>query len=138
MKKPKKFGKPHVFSVGPVGGTMTEFSVIDALQCKIEDRLTKSRCQGFEGHDGMCWSYDCRGWLNQWKKKKDIKSRFDIAASHTPPSHKLYIHPKDKEKEHYKSFSRRKKIRTFQDDHEPSEREKRFLKNYAKHKKRKN
>lgn len=74
-------------------------------QCKSKDAISKLQCQGIKGHKGWHWCYRANGWLNQWKRKKDIKGPMDIAASQTPPDHAMYIHPKDKIDEAFYYYS---------------------------------
>lgn len=112
-----KFGKPTTYSVGPVGGIMTEYRYWEALQCKSKGKCAAigQRCQGVQGHKGMCWCYGPDGWLHRWKQEKDIKGPYDIAAESTPPGHKRYINPAEKMLSHYRTFRKRQKIREFRD-----------------------
>lgn len=73
-------------------------------QCKSKHFLAKLQCQGVKGHSGQHWCYRGNGWLEQWKRKKDITGPMDTASSSTPPDHKMYIHPKDMTEVYYKTI----------------------------------
>ena len=133
-----KYAKATKFSTGPVGGTMTEFSVQRAIQCKSTDISFIGgddgvRCQAVHDHDGMCWTYTPDGSLHQWwsKRKRAGKPRL-LACSTTPPDHPAYVHPKDKWPECYRSLTKLEKIREFQDDWEAPPKLQRKLKKQVK------
>ena len=112
-------GKYTEFSTGPVGGTMTTHRVHPAAQCPSKHWMGGERCQGVRGHKGPHWCYRSDGWLEQWQQKKDIKGPWDWASQTTPPDHKGYVHPKDKQKEHHRNFDKWEVVGTFEDKEPP-------------------
>lgn len=67
-----------------------------AKQCKSKSPLAINRCQAARGHDGLCWCYDGRGFLEEWRRGNPASYERIIA-----PDSKDYIHPIDKLKEHF-------------------------------------
>lgn len=87
------------------------FRCHEAKQCDSKAILSSLQCQGVHKHDGPHWAYRPNGYLEQWKRKKDITGPMDWAHSSTPASHKSYIHPKEMEAKYYRSFNKTVRIK---------------------------
>tara|TARA_Y100000310_G_scaffold334291_1_gene413774 strand:+ start:4228 stop:4647 length:420 start_codon:yes stop_codon:yes gene_type:complete len=74
-------------------------------QCDHKIMLTM--CQGLKGHSGDHWCYRPNGYYHYSVNRSDLDEPLkphDIAGGTTPPGHKDYIHPKDKQDEYYITF----------------------------------
>lgn len=67
-------------------------------QCRSKHFMA-GRCQGTIGHNGAHWFYRPDGWLARWPSRSEPMP--GVAFSMTPPSHKMYISPKQKERHAY-------------------------------------
>lgn len=64
--------------------------------------LLGGKCQGAEGHRGNHWRYrECGQY--EWHRNDNDKETWQehIAGGWTPPDHKDYVHPIDKQNDYY-------------------------------------
>jgi hypothetical protein len=86
----------------------TKYKLKLAEQCKSIEGLHKLQCQRVFGHKGLHWCYRGDGWLLEWRNLKDPTVEWE--ARTIPPSHKCYVHPKERMKECVGNFDKISRI----------------------------
>lgn len=71
--------------------------------------LFADQCQAAYGHDGPCWAYAPDGSYCEEINNRKL-DKFDARASMTPPGHKRYVNPIDKQGDRYLSKYERTEV----------------------------